>query len=417
MPDLAIHGGSPVAPGGLAGDWPVFDDRERETLRRTLESGKWCSAGFYFEDDESNVARFEDAFADYVGTEHATTVPNGTQALQLAFKGIGLRPGDEVIVPAVTFFASASAIVLENGVPVFVDVDPDTYQLSPDAVEAAITDRTKAIEVVHYGGYPANMDRILEIAEEHDLYVVEDAAEAHGTEWRGEKVGSLGDVGCFSFQQGKPLTCGEGGAVTYDEDELADRIYPHVNLGRARDGGKYEHRVPAGNYRLSEFLGGLLLDQLDRLETQTETRHANGRYLAERLADVRGIATLRDDPRITNRGYYFYFLRFDATVWDGTHRDTFVEALQAEGIPCHTAHNDPLYRNPAFAEIDPDLLYGAEPEYGSCHCPVAERIYESEAVALPKEVLATRDNAETTLEAIEKLREQSDALASTAGST
>ncbi len=410
MADLAINGGDPVAPDGLREEWPIVGDCEREQLEDVLKSGNWCSAGFYFEEGESKVKRFEDEFAEYIGTEYATGVPNGTQALELAFRAIGLKPGDEVIVPSVTFFASASAVVLANGVPVFVDVDPETYQLDPAAVEAAITEHTKAIEVVHYGGYPADMDAIREIADTHDLYVVEDAAEAHGTEWNGEKVGSLGDMGCFSLQLGKPLTCGEGGVITYDDDELAERVYSYSHLGRSIESGKYEHHVPAGNYRLSEFLGGILLAQLNRLPEQTDRRYKNGEYFAERLAEIDGIDTLKQDPRITKRGYYFYFLRYDAEQWNGIHRDDFMEALQAEGVPCSTAHNDPLYRNPAFANIDPVLQHGNEKDYDAMHCPEAERIYDSEAIAMGKDFLMHRENIGKIMEALQKVRDHKEEL-------
>lgn len=408
MSDLAITGENPVAPDGLTGtDWPIFDDSERRALSDVLESERWCSLG---PEEGSKVADFEATFAEYIGTEHATAVPNGTQALQLAFRAIGLQPGEEVIVPAATFVASASSVVLANGVPRFVDIDPETYQLSPEAVEAAITDRTRAIEVVHYGGYPANMDRLREIADEHDLYIVEDAAEAHGTEWRGEKVGSIGDVGCFSLQQFKPLTCGEGGVITYDGDDLAERVYAYANLGRSPSGNTYEHHVPAGNFRLSEFLGAILLEQFSRFTDQTERRDENGQYLTRRLESIEGISTLKDDPRITQRGYYFYFLRYDPARWRGIHRDTFIEALNAEGIPCSTAHNDPLYRHEAFRDIDDHLLHGAEVDYESTHCPETERIYESEAIALPKDVLMERADVDVIVEAIEKLWANRDAL-------
>lgn len=409
MAELAITGGPPVESGGLETEWPIFDD-ERDALLGVLESGRWCSDSSYFEESRSAVERFEGRFARYVGTEYATAVPNGTQALQLAFSAIGVQPGDEVIVPAVTFVASASAAVRENAVPRFVDVDPETYQLDPTAVEAAITEQTVALEAVHYGGYPADMDRLTEIADEHGLFLIEDAAEAHGTEWRGERVGSIGDVGCFSLQQGKPLTCGEGGVLTYDDDRLAERIYASANLGRSPHGDRYEHHVPAGNYRLSEFLGALLNEQLDRLPAQTARRAEHGALLREAIADLDGLRPLAADPRITQRGYYFLFLRYAAEAWNDVHRDQFLAALEAEGIPCSTAHNDPVYRLPAFAEIDPRLLHGVDVDYAQTFCPEAERIYESEAVALPKDVLLERASVEAVIEALEKLRANDHAL-------
>ncbi len=403
MSGLAIVGGDPVAPEGLETDWPIYDETDRAGIESVLESGRWCSAEYLFVDGQSHVSQFEAEFAAYIGTTHATAVPNGTQALQLAFRAIGVEPGDEVIVPAVTFVASASAVVLEGGTPVFVDVDPETYQLSPDAVAAAITDRTKAIEVVHYAGYPADMDRIIDIATEHDLYVIEDAAEAHGTEWRGERVGSIGDIGCFSLQLGKSLTCGEGGVLTYEGGELADAIYTHTNLGRPPGGGPYDHVIPAGNYRLSEFLGALSLAQLARLDEQTDRRDAHGRYFAEQVSEIDGLAPLKADERITKRGYYFCFLRYDASRWGGRSRKAFRAALAAEGIDTTTAHNEPLYHYPAFA-MQEDGDASGRSDHHHAACPTAERIYREEVIALSKDILLERSTVETVVAALEKLR-------------
>jgi len=406
MNELAINGGEPLLPDGLETEWPVFDEREKEALVQVLESGKWCSASFYFEGegDRSRVEKFEKDFANFIGTKYATAVPNGTQALELALRAIGLRPGEEVIVSAATFISSASGVVLANGVPVFVDIDPETYQMAPEAVEEAITEKTKAIEAVHYGGYPANMDRIKEIAQEHDLFVIEDAAEAHGSEWRGKRVGSLGDVGCFSLQLGKPLTCGEGGVVTYDDEEIAKRIRSYAGSSGGSGGEEYDGHIPTGNYRLSEFLAAILLSQLPRLEEQTEIRDEHGRYFAQKLKRIKGLSALKRDPRVTKRGYYFYFLRYDSSQWEGVDRDHFLEALRAEGVPCGTAHNDPLYQNPAFSQIERDLLHGHEMDYSQVHCPETERIYDSEVVALSKDFLLQRNDVDKVLEALKKLR-------------
>jgi len=406
MAKLAISGGEPVIKEGLKTRWPIYDDTEKRTLIEVLESGSWCSMGRA----EGKVAQFEREFAKFIGTKHAMAVPTGTDALELAFRACDIEPGDEVIVPAVTFIASASAVVLANGVPIFVDVDPETYQISPEAVEAAITDRTRAIEAVHYGGYPANMDRIMEIAAKNDLFVIEDCAEAHGSEWRGKKVGSLGDIGGFSFQMGKPLTCGEGGGITYDDENLAISCYSYSRSVRKPGGEEYTHYIPAGNFRMSEFLGGILLAQLSRLEGQTDIRHENGEYFAQELEKIEGISALKRDRRITKRGYYFYLLRYDASKWNNVHRNKFMEALRAEGVGCGTAHNDPLYQNPAFRNIKKSLLHGNEVDYSKVHCPEAERIYTSEVVAMGKDFLMERENIDKILAAIYKLRENVDEL-------
>lgn len=406
MAKLAINGGTPAVTNWIPVKWPIFDERDKKALIDTLESGNWCCMW----STDSKVSQFEKQFAEYIGTKYCTCVNSGTASLELAFRSCDIEPGDEIIVTAVSFVASASAIVLAGGVPVFVDVDPETYQMSPDAVESAITDRTRVIETVHYGGYPVDMDRIWEIAKKHNLFIVEDCAEAHGTEWRGKKVGSLGDIGGFSFQMGKNLTCGDGGAMTYSKDELSISCYSYSRYGNIPGGERYVHYVPAGNFRMSEFLGALLSVQLSRHAEQTEIRYQNGEYFAQELEKIGGISALKRDPRITKRGYYFYFLRYDSSKWGGVHRNTFREALAAEGVNTGTAHNDPIYMNPAFKNIKRSLLHGSKIDYNKVHCPEAERIYNSEVIALGKDFLMERENINKILGAIQKLRDNLDEL-------
>lgn len=405
MAHLAIHGGSQAVPGGLTqAPWPVTGEAERQGLLEVLDSGQWCLPA------EGKVVQFQEAFARYIGTRYATACHTGTDALELAFRSCDIDPGDEVIVPAVTFLASASAVVLAGGVAVFADIDPETYQISPEAVEAAITPRTVAIEPVHYSGYAADMDRILDIARRHHLFVVEDCAEAHGTEWRGRRVGSLGDMGCFSFQMGKTLTCGEGGAVTYSDEKLAMSCYACARFGQRPGGERYEHHLPAGNHRMSEFLGAILLPQLARLQEQTEIRHQIGARLDAELARLEGVAPLRQDARITKRAYYFYLLRYDASRWNGVHRDQFMAALRAEGVTCGTAHNDPVYLYPAYQDIKRSLLHGNPMDYRGVCCPEAERVYRTEVVAMGNRFMMDPQNVDRIVGAIGKLRDNLDEL-------
>jgi len=419
MAKLAIKGGKALFPHGLKTRWPVHDNADRVALLEVLEGGKWCSAGWYFDDPyDSKVAQFEREFARWNGSKHAITATNGTAALTLALKAAGVGAGDEVIVPAVTFIASATAVILANAVPVFVDIEPDTYQISAEAAEEAITERTKVIMAVHYGGYPADMDRIVDMAERHGLAVIEDAAEAHGSEWRGRRVGSIGDLGSFSFQLGKPLACGEGGAVLTDNEELSLKCYSYGDLGRMPGGGKYRHYLPAGNFRMTEFQGALLLVQLSRLSKQTEIRHRNGEYLAHELEGIEGISALKRDARVTKRGYYFYLLRYDASKWDGVHRDDLAAALSAEGVHCGTAHNEPLYKTPFFQEMAFGRTgcpvhcphHGEHIDYTGVSCPVAERVYDSEVIALGKDFLMESENVDKVLEALCKIRDNIDEL-------
>jgi dTDP-4-amino-4,6-dideoxygalactose transaminase len=412
--NLAINGGTPVVPGGLHGRWPIIDDTDRKAVLDVLESGRWCSAGFYYDDDSSRVARFEKAWAQWVGAKYAVAVTNGTAALTLALRAAGIEAGDEVIVPAVTFIASATGVVLANAIPVFADIVPDTYQIDPDHAESLITAHTKAIMPVHYGGYPADMDRIMEIARKHHLIVVEDCAEAHGSEWRGKRVGSIGDLGSFSHQMGKPLAAGEGGSICTSNDEFARNCYSYGDLGRIPGGAKYDHYIPAGNNRMTEFQGALLIAALARLDEQTETRYQNGEYFAKELDKIGGIPALkRGDPRITKRGYYFYFLRYQPQAWNGVSRDRFVEALEAEGIGCGTAHNQPLYKNPVFEEMSFGRTgcpvqcphHGSPVSYADVKCPEAERVYDTEVVAMGKDFLMSRDSVDKVLAAITKIKQ------------
>jgi dTDP-4-amino-4,6-dideoxygalactose transaminase len=405
MYKLALKGGKPVAPYGLRTEWPVFDESDKYAVLEALSSGRWCAITH---GPDTKNGQFEAAFTHYLTVKYGLLVNNGTNAIALALKAGGVGHGDEVIVPAVTFIATATAAVQIGAIPVFADIDPETYQIDPSWVRRLITPKTKAIIPVHYGGYPANMDEIMEIAKEYNLLVVEDCAEAHGSEWRGRKVGSIGHLGAFSFQQGKPLTCGEGGFVSTNDEELYAKCLSYANFGRLPGRPVYEHHVIGYNMRMTEIQAALLLSQLRRLPYQTEIRHINGEYLARELENIGGVSALKRDPRITKRGYYFYFIRYDASQFKGVPRDTFMRALRAEGIPCGTAHNDPIYKNPAFLELK--SIFGIPVDYTRVHCPVSERIYRDEVIALGKDFLMRRENVELLLEAIRKIKENVDEL-------
>ncbi|MBS7627658.1 DegT/DnrJ/EryC1/StrS family aminotransferase [Candidatus Bathyarchaeota archaeon] len=405
MAELALKGGKPVAPYGLKIEWPVLDETDKYAVLEALVSGRWCSLTH---GPDTKNGQFEAAFAQYLGVKYGLLVNNGTNAIALALKAGGVGHGDEVIVPAVTFIATATAVVQIGAIPVFADIDPETYQIDPSWIRKLITPRTKAIVPVHYGGYPANMDEIMEIAKEHNLVVVEDCAEAHGSEWRGRKVGSIGHLGAFSFQQGKPLTCGEGGFVSTNDEGLYAKCLSYANFGRLPGRPVYEHHVIGYNMRMTEIQAALLLSQFRRLPYQTEIRHINGEYLAMELEKIGGVSALKRDPRITKRGYYFYFIRYDASQFKGVTRDLFMRALRAEGIPCGTAHNDPVYKNPAFLELK--SIYGIPVDYTKVQCPVSERIYRNEVIALGKDFLMKRENVDLVLEAIRKIKENVEEL-------
>jgi len=415
MAQLAIHGGTHAAASLRIPRWPVTTEKEREALLAVLDSGQWCRLWA-----ESVVGRFEEEWARFQDAKHCIAVGNGTESIELALIAAGVGYGDEVLVPAVTFIASASAIAEVGAVPVFVDSEPDTFAISAAAVEAAITPRTRAVVAVHYGGYPVDFDALLPVCRKHGIALIEDCAHAHGTEWRGRKVGAIGTAGSFSFQMSKSLASGEGGAVLTDDDALAERARLEHNIGRVQGRPGYEHVVLSGNYRMSEFQGAILRCQLERLPAQTEHKHANGEFLAAEAAKIGGIEPLKRDPRITKRGYYFFLLRYDAAQFGGVPRDAFLRALNAEGVPCGSAYGIPLYRNEAFSPEQARRKICCPPErmldYHGLHLPVAERICLEQQVTIPHQaLLADREGIQGIVDALAKITANLDELRAAAG--
>ncbi len=228
------------------------------------------------------VNTFAAKFAAYQGAQFGICVPNGTLAIQLGLKALGVGPGDEVITTPYTFIATPSAALMLGAKPVFVDIDPDTCNIDPAKIAGAITERTKAIIPVHIGGQPADMDGVLAVAREHGLRVLEDACQAWGAEWAGDRVGAIGDLGCFSFQAGKNINAGEGGIIVTNDPELAELCWSLHNVGRVRGGAWYQHEILGWNFRMTEWQGAVLLAQLERLPEQEPVREAGARYLERR---------------------------------------------------------------------------------------------------------------------------------------
>ncbi len=332
---LAIHGGEPVRKEPWPG-WPVHGGEEERALLEVLRSGTWGVNG-------SRVPEFERRYAELHGAKHGVACCNGTIALQIALVAAGVQPGDEVITSPYTFMATALAILTVGGVPVFADVRRGTHNLDPDEVERAITPRTRAILPVHIGGRPADMDRLLAIAREHGLLVVEDAAQAWLASWKGTPVGALGHAGIFSFQSSKNITAGEGGIVLTNDDETWQRAWSYHNCGRTLGGEWYVHDHPGLNYRLTEFQAAILLAQLDRLPAQQETRRRAMAVLDEELPGIEGILVPERDDRVTAHGAHIYMVRLDPEVIP-VDKMTFVRALQEEGIPAHPGYTTPLYQ-------------------------------------------------------------------------
>ena len=397
MGKLALNGGEPIVKRTLGKRWPIFGEKEEKALLEVLCSGEW--------NRRDKVDEVGEAFAAYQDAKYGVPLANGTVALQCALKAAGVKAGDEVIVPALTFVATATAAVLVNAVPVMVDVDPLTYNISPEAIEAAITPRTRAIIPVHNGGYPADMDAIMEIADRHSLWVIEDCAHAHGSQWRGKGVGSIGHLGTFSFQIGKTLTCGEGGMVLTNDETLAENAARFANL----------------NMRMTNLQAALLQCQLERFDAQVETRERNTAHLVAGMKAIKGIDPIPRDARVTRWCFYYWDFRYIPDEFDGVPRSRFLEGLQAEGVPCGVgAHGQPIYREGPFADMAffdqlgcarQGSLYEGEIDYSKVYCPNAERVYAEEVCSFSHAMfLGDVDDMEHILEAFHKLRENTDEL-------
>jgi dTDP-4-amino-4,6-dideoxygalactose transaminase len=376
---LAIHGGAPVRQEPWP-SWPEWDEADAQAVADVVRSGEWFSMS------GTRVRAFGEAFAAYHSARFGAPCTNGTQALEIALRSVGVQAGDEVIVPPYTFIATASACVQVNAVPVFADIEPETYNLDPRAAEAAITEHTRAIIAVHIAGCPANLDAFQELAKRRGLRLIEDSAQAHGAEWRGRRVGAHGDAGTFSFQASKNLNAGEGGIVLTDQPEVYDRAWSLIHVGRVREGGWYQHELLSGNYRMTEFQAALLLSQMRRLEEQTRRRNDNALYLAQQLEEIPGIRPLARDERITCHAYHLFIFRYDSEPFGGLPRQEFLRALNAEGVPCSPGYT-PLYREHAFQPSPETHPFAGNRDYHAVRCPVAERACTEEGVWLTQPLL------------------------------
>jgi len=376
---LAIEGGTPVRQEPFP-SWPIWDENEEKQLLEVLHSGDWGVLS------GTKVHAFERAFADYQQARHGICIVNGTAALEVALRAAGVGPGDEVITTPYTFVATINGILLLGAVPILVDIDPETFLIDARQIEGAITERTKAILPVHIAGQPADLDAILAIAEKHGLRVVEDACQAWGAEWRGQRVGALGDLGTFSFQASKNITAGEGGIIVTNDDQLADMCWSLHNVGRRKGGLWYEHVRTGWNYRLTEWQGAILLAQMTRLDELSQRRHKSALRLAEQLRLIPGISSLTVDPRVTRHAWHIYVMRYQPEAFGDLPRDAFVEALQAEGIPCSPGYV-PLTRSPALHHGLDGLRVFLADVPAPRSCPVAEQMSTQEAVWLPQNLL------------------------------
>jgi dTDP-4-amino-4,6-dideoxygalactose transaminase len=414
MADLAIMGGTPVRSAPYPA-WPVFDEGDIEAVTAVLRSGNW--GGFPYPGPAS--AAFARQFARLQGGGYPVLAMNGTITLEVALRAAGIGWGDEVIVPAYTFQATAAAPMAAGAIPVLVDVDPDTYCISPEAIEKAITPRTRAILPVHLGAQMADMDAVLEIAGRHNLVVVEDSAHAHGAKWRGQGAGTLGDFGSFSLQSSKILTTGEGGVLLARTLELAEAAASIINCGRPAD-AESRHYTMGANYRLPEIQAALGLAALERFPEQAAQREYLLGYAEACLGGIAGVRLLRHDPRHTTRSFYRFIFAIDPGMFGADHR-TVCQALRAEGIPAGggypPVHRDPLFQ-PWISRLPVPSAFPEYFQYGQVSFPAAERAAEQEAVWVDESVFrAGPQGVDDLVAAVRKVRAHALALRQLASTT
>jgi len=336
---------------------------------------------------------------------------NGSVALEIALYAAGIEAGDEVLVPPYTFMSTIMSVLLVNALPIFVDIQPDTYCIDSHLIEKQITPNTKAIIPVHLAGMPCDMETIMTIASKHNLAVIEDACQAHLAEWKGQKVGGIGQIGCFSFQVTKNISAGEGGAIVSNDPAMMDYCFHFHTCGRSRGGKWYSHSYLGTNRRMTEFQAAILLAQLERVKDQMKIRSKNAVYLSQQLSQIPGISPLTVPQFVTTHAYHLYIFRYNAEIFGGAHRDSFVKALQAEGIPCSIGYV-PLYKEefmrkaiqaPVFQKI-----YGParlNKYFSNIHCPVTEKACNEEGVWIPQSVLlGTKEDMDDIVEAIQKIQ-------------
>jgi len=394
-------------------EWPRVNADDEQILMEVLQSRQW-----FREVSGRYAKRFEEEYAKLTGARHCLATANGTSALWTSLNALGVGPGDEVIVPPYTFVATVNVVLLQQALPVFVDTDPETFQIDARKIEAAITERTRAIIPVHLGGSAADLDLIFAVSKKHKLPVIEDACQAHLAEWKGRKAGTLGDTGCFSFQVSKNLPSGEGGAILTNSDDVIERCFAFHNNGRGRKTESYNFSYSANgaNLRMTQFQAALLVSQMERIEEQSKTREENAAHLTGMLREIPGIRPARMYEGCTRNAYHLYMFRYDREQFAGLARGVFLKALAAEGIPCSGGYS-PLNKEPFLKNVLQSRGYQAlfpkarlaEWEARN-RCPANDRLCEEAGWLTQNMLLSGKRDMEQIAEAIRKIQGQAAAL-------
>ena len=409
---LAIAGGTPVR--DIAAHpwptWPIATEEDIAAVADVLRSGKWNRWR------SDRVDELEAALRDFTGAAHVVALASGTAGLEVALKAAGVRPGDEVILPAYTYVATATAVLQVGGVPVFADIIPETENIDPASIESLITERTRALLPVHISGLPCDMAAINALAARHGLRVIEDTAQGIGGMWNGQRLGTIGDVGEYSFQASKNLPGGEGGAIVTNDPAIAERAFMLMHINNEALGW---------NYRLTAMQAALILSQLQRFPAQQARRQANAAFLRDALEEIPGIAPTREDDFVTGHGLHGLGVRFISAEFSTgapVPREVFSKALHAEGIPCALGYGDPVYKLPLFQEahtrmrdhcpVACDHPAMENMDYAKLHLPNVERLCAEEALRFNQPLLlGTRADMEDIVAAVGKIHANQEALA------
>jgi dTDP-4-amino-4,6-dideoxygalactose transaminase len=414
MAQLALRGGPPVRTTAYP-SWPRAGAEERKWLDVVLSGSRWF-AGLQGDDPEAVGSEFGRRFAALHGATYGLPVANGSVAIELALRAVGVQPGDEVIVPCYTFVSTATSALMIGAIPVFADIEAESYCLDPADVERRITARTRAIVPVHLGGHMTDMPRLMEVARKRGIAVVEDCAQSIDSSLGGRKAGTWGVAGTFSFQSNKTVTSGEGGLILTNDDDLARQVtalraFGRFNRGGAARSSSLEVRQVSSNYRLSEFQAAVLLGQLERFPAEDERRRANADYLTRALARVPGVRHVRKAAPDMKHGYYYYLIRYEPALFGGATPERLCAALNAEGIPFVPGDRKPVYRHPVFEpdavrnHLWPDALerYRDHMVRTPPQCPVAEEACTSTLVLRHQVLLAERRDMDDVVEALLKV--------------
>lgn len=420
----AAEADTPAALGGSKAharpwpSWPQWDPQNDAEVVNVLHGRVWSR--------DKRVKEFEEQWAAANGAKHCLAVVNGTNALSASFMVLDIGPGDEVICAPYTFSASLLGVFYKGAMPVFADIDPLTYQIDPAQIEAKITPRTKAILPVHICGYPSDMERIMQIAKKHNLFVVEDACQAHFSEINGKKMGTFGTTGCFSFQTSKVMPIGEGGAILTGDPALKDKLYSYHNYGFKTNiaPGSYDNIaafILGNKIRMAEYQAAIGLCQLKKLEEQTRLRNENARYLTPQLAAIPGITPVKPYPGVTQLSYYMFPFIYDESQFQGLSRAGFLKALAAEGVPAGPGYPDyPIYTQEFIRQMFQTEVYqkfysSAELDFDAYkeknHCPNLRKTFQT-SVWLSSQgiLLGSQSDMDDIVRAVAKVQKHAEQL-------